>query len=187
MPKNTELDSAHNLRVSTETKDDAISQLQAAFGDGRLNEQEFELRMTKAMDAQTRGDLEKLVYDLSPWSHPEIVPPKPRQSFAIFSGIEHQGRFTLPAHYEVSAIFGGMVIDLRQAQWEQSTCDIHIKAIFGGVQIFVPPGVRVVAEGTQVFGGISKDIRGRDLGSSSLTLRLHYLAVFGGIEIKTKE
>lgn len=38
---------------------------------------------------------------------------------------------------------------------------INSSAIFGGITIFVPEGVKVVINSTPIFGGISNDIKNK--------------------------
>jgi hypothetical protein len=53
-----------NLRVSDSERDAAIEQLRAAGADGRLATDELEQRVSDALSARTRGDLDTLLADL---------------------------------------------------------------------------------------------------------------------------
>jgi hypothetical protein len=184
MSKNTAPTPRGHQRISTANKDQAITTLQTAFAEGRLDEHEFEMRMSKVMDAKTRSDLDKLLHDLEltgpiPSGHAK----RPERSLVMFSGVEHKGRFALPAHYDATAIFGGLVLDLRQAEWEKNTCYMRISAIFGGVQILIPPGIRVLVRSKPFMGGISQNISESELHMDAPTLRIQATSIFGGIEI----
>ena len=66
----TELD---HVRASDIERDAAVSRLQAAFAEGRLDDAEFDRRMRTALTAQTRADLAELVGDL-PEEAPRPLP-----------------------------------------------------------------------------------------------------------------
>ncbi|MGH3394930.1 MAG: DUF1707 SHOCT-like domain-containing protein, partial [Streptosporangiaceae bacterium] len=55
---------APDLRVSDRDRDGVAQILQAAFAEGRLDDDEFDERMRAALTARTGADLEKLTADL---------------------------------------------------------------------------------------------------------------------------
>ncbi|MDL4775178.1 MULTISPECIES: DUF1707 and DUF4870 domain-containing protein [Thermomonosporaceae] len=66
------MDSSHtvgDLRVSDAEREPVIQRLQEAYADGRVDHEEFEMRMHLAMTAKTRSDLAVVCRDL--------VPPEP--------------------------------------------------------------------------------------------------------------
>lgn len=54
------------LRVSNAEREPVIEQLKQAYAEGRLDHDEFDLRVHLAMTAKTRGDLGTVTSDLSP-------------------------------------------------------------------------------------------------------------------------
>lgn len=169
------------LRISTQEIDATIDKLQTAFGNGQLDEEEFEDRMSRAIAAKTKGDLVALVADLDEGIS---VHGKTRQkSIAIFSGLEQKGHFILPARYRVVAVLGGVMLDLREATFESAYTEIRITAVLGGVQILVPRGIRVLQTGLPILGGISQDIKNDILPVDAPTIRIFATAVLGGIEV----
>jgi len=84
---------------------------------------------------------------------------------------------------ELTAIFGGIEIDLREATMAGPMATIDVTAVFGGVEIRVPQDWRVVTKGTPIFGGIDDKSLNRNLTASSPTLIIDATAVFGGVEI----
>ena len=74
------------------------------------------------------------------------------------------------------------MVDLRDAKFnEEVTRDIS--TVFAGVDIYVPADVRIVTvSSTPIFGGLSfrknKDIE------NIPKVKVKYVAIFGGIEIK---
>lgn len=182
------------VRVSSQEIDEAIHQLQTAFGDGRLDEQEFDDRMSKAIQVKTKGELFALLDDLvsEPKSSSIRFPSFGARrldhgALAVFSGIEKKGHFVLPKSYQVTAIMGGCLLDLRDATLESSTTDIQITAILGGVQVFVPSDVRVQVHKTSLFGGFSQRVANDHLPAAAPVIHIRGIAIFGGVEIKTKD
>jgi Domain of unknown function (DUF1707)/TM2 domain len=67
------------LRIGTQEREDAVRALGEHFAAGRLPVEEYEKRVTLALEAQLRGDLKPLFVDL-PAPHPAFMlpPPAPR-------------------------------------------------------------------------------------------------------------
>ncbi len=99
---------------------------------------------------------------------------------AIFSGqdINYDGQVFEGA--ELSAIFGGVECNLRNAIIEKD-CAIKIEAIFGGIDIFVPDNINVKVTSNCIFGGISNKTPAR---KEVPTLYITGTCVFGGVDIK---
>jgi hypothetical protein len=56
--------SDQHLRVSDVERNEVVERLSAHFSDGRLDQAEFDERVSRAMTAKTRGDLDGLFDDL---------------------------------------------------------------------------------------------------------------------------
>lgn len=70
------------MRVSHAERTEVADRLSKHYGDGRLDEEEFNERLDRAMKAKTRADLDGLFDDLpepdNPPGPPAIRPPRPR-------------------------------------------------------------------------------------------------------------
>lgn len=85
----------------------------------------------------------------------------------------------------LTAVFGGVTLDLRSARPAPDGADIKATAAFGGIEILVPHGWRVVVKATPLFGGVDdKTVHDSPLPEDAPTLRIDSLALFGGVEIK---
>jgi hypothetical protein len=85
----------------------------------------------------------------------------------------------------VSALFGGVELDLRQAGMIADSAVVEVNAIFGGVEIKVPRNWSVVMQGMGIFGGYSDSTLQpdpREPGVKKLIVKGG--AVFGGVEVK---
>lgn len=100
----------------------------------------------------------------------------------VFDGRKVQYDGQLFEGATVSAVFGGVNMDLRSAVIERDV-RIDATAIFGGVEIYVPSNVVVRVMSTPVLGGVSN----RALAPTEVpchTLYINATCVFGGVDIK---
>ena len=79
------------------------------------------------------------------------------------------------------AIFGGLTIDLRQATINENI-SIDTMAVFGGVDILLPPNVSVKLSDTSLFGGCSNHRKNHP--ATEPTVYVNAIALFGGVEVK---
>lgn len=84
----------------------------------------------------------------------------------------------------LSAVFGGYRIDLREAQMKGDEAYVHIAAVFGGVNLQIPPEWDLVMRGVPIFGGYSDRTRHPQKGPGTKTLYIVGSVVFGGVEVK---
>lgn len=192
------------LRASDADRDRVAEVLRAAAADGRLGLDELDERLERLYAAKTYGELEPVVEDLPglpdvlrPGPSPEMTPkravpervggaPTSRVAKAIFGGVSRRGQWVVPAHYRVKAVFGGVDLDLREARLESAEVTIESKAVFGGVNIVVPPDVTVIMEGTGIFGGFGGDAEDVQPPAGAPVVRVTGKAVFGGVAVMRK-
>lgn len=85
---------------------------------------------------------------------------------------------------EVSAMFGGIELDLRGAVMAEAQVTIDVSAMFGGVEIQVPETWLVEMKGTALFGGFANETRPPQPGPSSAPrLIVTGYAMFGGVTV----
>ena len=105
---------------------------------------------------------------------------QPKVSCAAFSGcdVNYDGEIFEGA--ELTAVFGGVECDLRNAVIEKD-CAIRVCAIFGGIDILVPENVNVKSGTSAIFGGVSNKTAAR---KDVPTLYISGTCMFGGVDIK---
>src|SRR5215831_14692009 len=81
--------------------------------------------------------------------------PGALNEIAIFSGIEKRIMGKNFSGGRMVAIFGGIEIDLWQAEMQGDEAVLQIDAVFGGVEIRVPDTWLVSSHGQGIFGGYS--------------------------------
>jgi predicted membrane protein len=101
---------------------------------------------------------------------------------AVFGGHEVVSRSTAFRGGSATAVFGGVMIDLRNAQLDPGGAEVDVTAILGGVEILVPRGWRVTTTGTPILGGIDNKTAGE--AGDGPELRVDALTILGGTDIK---
>lgn len=104
----------------------------------------------------------------------------PQGGHATFSGCTLNYKDQTFEGAELSAIFGGVKCDLREAIIDKD-CAIDVSAIFGGIDIFVPDTINVKVSSTCIFGGISNKTTAK---TDVPTLYITGTCMFGGVDIK---
>jgi hypothetical protein len=104
-------------------------------------------------------------------------------SFVMFGGTKIKERSDPFVHSDVSAIFGGATLDLREARIEHEA-SVDALALFGGVDVLVPKGWRVALDGTPILGGCEDKTKDGELPADAPMLKVHATAIFGGVDVK---
>ena len=101
----------------------------------------------------------------------------------IFSGSETKNKSKNYEGGKVTAIFGGAVLDLRDAKLSgQATLDVF--ALCGGIELRVPRDWKVVSKIAPIAGGVENKSEGSD-DHKGPVLVLTGTVTFGGVDIKT--
>lgn len=104
---------------------------------------------------------------------------------AIFDGIDLKSRAQAFRGGSMLAWFGGVAVDLTEAELAPDA-KLTIGALFGGVDVKVPPGWRIVATGRAIAGGVSDDVPVPE-DPEAPTLVVESTAALGGISIRATE
>ncbi len=103
-----------------------------------------------------------------------------KQYTAVFSGQDVKLEGDTFNGAVVTAVFGGVDLDLRNALILED-CVIEVCAVFGGIDIMLPEGVNVKRAATAIFGGIDNE---HENDKSGVTVYIQGLCIFGGVDIK---
>ena len=105
----------------------------------------------------------------------------PRVGCATFSGCNMIFDGEVFEGAELTAVFGGVKCDLRNAIIEKD-CAITVSATFGGIDILVPEGVNVKTNTNSIFGGVSSKVKNNK--DNAVTIYVSGTCMFGGVDIK---
>lgn len=114
----------------------------------------------------------------APGEHAEYV-----RSFAMLSGIELRPVSRPFRGADLSAIMGGIKLDLTSARMEGDTAIIEVFAFWGGVEIYVPPDWTVTSEVTTLLAGFIDKRRPTSVVPTK-NLIVKGMVVMSGVEIK---
>ena len=189
-------------RASDAERNQAIDQLRAAYVEGRLDQEEFDERSGDALKARTIGQLERLFHDLpdsyrhgapSYQAHSSAPVVRPgtgsgnRVAIAIMSGVDRKGAWQVPVESTAFALMGAIELDLRSAILSGQVTNINAVAIMAGIEIIVPPGIRVESSGFGFMGGWDNRARNDGVGPEAPVLRVRGVAFMGSVDIRTKD
>lgn len=172
-----------------------VQRLSEAFAADDLALDQLESRMALVWRASSMDDLAKLVADLPA---PTAVAPAPVASksiarsgrannfVAVMSGLFRRGVWRVPPRIRAVAVMGGIQLDLRDAELTSPVIEISAIAIMGGIEVIVPPGVRVEADGLALMGGFEDKVvePGSTMSATAPLVRITGLALMGGVEAK---
>jgi predicted membrane protein len=85
----------------------------------------------------------------------------------------------------LTAVFGGVTLDLRHARPAPEGASINATVAFGGIDVLVPRGWRISVRSTPIFGGVEdKTDRSEPPADDAPVLRVDAVCLFGGVDIK---
>jgi len=137
-----------DLRASDADRERVVTLLTEAAGDGRLTLGEHAERAELAYAARTLGELSALTADLAAPSAQPIRLDARRSVAAVFARERREGRWVVPESFPVTAIFGEVVLDLREALLQSRRVTVLATVIAGHIELIVPEGVAVQITGT---------------------------------------
>jgi hypothetical protein len=103
---------------------------------------------------------------------------------AVFDGIDLKSRATAFKGGSMLAWFGGIAVDLRDAELAGGA-RLSVHTLFGGIAIKTPPSWRVESSVRALAGGVDARTPARD-DPDAPVLTLVDLALFGGIAVSAK-
>jgi hypothetical protein len=195
------LEGAVEEHVSPAAREKVVEVLAEHFAQDRLTLPEYERRVELAYRAASGSALQDLTRDLAP-PVPARVEPLPvaaravdlpdgrtstraKHFLALMSGVVRRGTWTVPARMRAFACMGGISLDLREARLTAPVTDIYVFAMMGGVEIIVPPDVRLESDGFAIMGGFEDQLKEPASRDPDVPLiRVHGVAIMGGVEAR---
>jgi hypothetical protein len=182
-----------------------VQQLGEYFAQDHLSLDEYERRVADAYRAADRGALAQLTQDLpslipapvvaqpapgapvagAPGTVPAARVPRVKRLLALMSGVVRRGAWIVPGRLRVAAVMGGVELDLREATLTAPVTEIYAVALMGGIEITVPPNVRLEADGFAIMGGFEDQLHNAaSLDPNAPLVRVRGLAIMGGVEAR---
>jgi hypothetical protein len=199
-------DGPGGARPLDHTRQVTIDALCEHFANDVMSVEEFEARIDVAHRAATVDELRELLQDMPSGNLPATTdqatqpvpagqhPVVPREhmkengyAIAILGGAKRTGRWSPARVNQTIAIMGGVELDFREAALPAGVTELKIYALWGGVEVIVPPGLNVESHGIGIMGGF--DHAGDDLprsDPSAPVLRVSGVALMAGVDIKVR-
>jgi predicted membrane protein len=114
---------------------------------------------------------------------PEEVDERGVDGIAIFGGRNQRVTSSRFAGADLTALFGGYELDLRDAEVADRPARISAVAVFGGVDVIVPRGWNVRLDVLPIFGGAEDERPRRETEHEETDLVVTGFAAFGGISV----
>lgn len=191
-------------KVSSHERQATVDRLCAHFAQDNMGDSELERRLDLAYAARTMAELVALERDLPALqpepapSGPEVQLPAPAQPalidpnrpvssrdlmISVMGSTERKGSWTPPRTLTALSVWGGATLDFREATFATPEVSVRLLTVMGGVDIIVPPGVRVEWNGIAIMGGVSIDTTGDPPDSDAPVIRVSGLVCMGGVDI----
>jgi len=147
------------LRASDAERDQALARLRDASAEGRLTLDELVARTGVALEARTRGELDRVTADLPAAQARAPERTRPRLVLAVFAPVHRRNRWRLGARTLVLSVFAPTFFDLGSATLESDEATITVFSIFAPVTVTAPAHVDVDSAVVSIFAPF------RELGS----------------------
>lgn len=201
MDRNPEGDPAH-LRVSDADREKVAEVLRRAAGEGRLDYEELDERLSATFAAKTYADLVPITVDLpdhpgrATAARPGPAAPSPRpasapsplthdSSVAVMGDCKRRGAWRVPGNHTAFALMGNVLLDLRLASFSSNTTEITANAIMGDIKVYVDAHTHVVLDGTPILGDFkqSRDKVQAEFSDGSPTVVVKGIALMGSVSV----
>ena len=178
-------------RPIEQVRERVIESLSEHFARDNISLDDLETRMARVYSATTPQEVESLLdglpalatgAPLAAVSEPNAPAPKLRERLvAIMSGIVRRGLWRIPRRLRVVAIMGGVELDLREAELPPGVMEIRAFIFMGGLDVRVPPGVRLETDGVAIMGGFEDRIDDAGAAKDAPVVRITGVAIMGGV------
>ena len=113
--------------------------------------------------------------------------PERQTEIAIFSGRERKGGW-IPARRILGlAVMGAVELDFREARLPPGETRVVVMACMGGVDVIVPPGVRVETDGFAFLGGFDEEVDAFEgVDPDAPVIRISGFAFLGGVDVSCR-
>ena len=193
--------------IAPQERERAVKRLCTHFARDHLGVDEFERRLDLAYAAREHTELVALESDLPALVDPSPTPARPEPEtltgaeivvdptrpvsereflVAVMGGAERKGMWTPPKQLTVLTIMGGAELDFRDAVFASPVTTVTVISLMGGVDIIVPPGVRVESNGVAIMGGFGAEEPSRPPNPDAPIIKVNGFAMMAGVDIKER-
>ena len=197
-------------RPSEQTRQVTIDALMEHFANDVLDIDEFERRVEIAHAAETSQELKDLLRDLPGGGDLPAVRGEESEAgevrrtreytmtsaadveersfvIACLGGSSRRGHWTPARRNYAVAVMGGAELDFREAVFGPGVTEVQVYALWGGVDVIVPPGINVESRGIALLGGFDHAADSPSSGNPNQpTLRITGVAMMAGVDVSVR-
>lgn len=175
-----------------------------AFARDEMDLAEFERRVEAVHAAASSPELERLLADL-PSATSAVAPAddlavrRPATArpdtvrqrdfvIGVMGGAERRGQWHPARKILAVGIMGGATLDFREAILAPGVTEVQVFAWWGGVEVIVPPGVRVDCSGIGIMGGFDEEHGDpHPYDADAPVVRVTGVAIMGGVGVEVRQ
>jgi hypothetical protein len=181
-----------DLRASDADREHTAELLRRAAGEGRLDVDELEERLSAVYATRTQRELETLTADVVVPEDRRRTPRLPvrhgedgtRWLVSVMSGHDRKGRWRVGTNLKVINVMGGSDIDFNDAELADNVVTVTVFSLMGGASIRVPDGLNVEVSDFALMGGNDTKIGNERPDPGGPTLRIRLISIMGGSDVK---
>lgn len=160
--------------------------LQQACGDGRLNLEEFSVRVGAAYAATTDVELARATKDLA--AAPVVGSSHTVEKVVtVLSQRKRRGRWRLRSgRLSTLTVFGATHLDLRDVATGEDLIEIEGLCLFGEFKVIVPEGVEVELVGVSALSSEELRLAAVPRLPGTPVIRVRVNAWFSSVEVRSK-
>lgn len=183
------------MRISDADRDRAASVLSHALAEGRLSPQEHSERLDAIFAAKTQADITPLISDLpnaaalARPAQPGVIAARGKRTrlVALLGAVTRKGAWPVPENLSATTVLAGGELDFRYAVLPPGEIRLRAICVLAGLEITVPPEMRVVDDAWALMGGIEVPPDTQEsLRSDAPVLHLTGFTIMGGVSIRRR-
>ena len=170
-------------------RDEAQALLADGYAQDWIDQAELERRLELAEHAGSVAELRALTHELRP-SEPEEPTSTALATVAttdhvgaVFGSVQRVGAWGVARKTQVRALFGAVVLDLREACLPAGDLEIVVEVTLASLEVIVPPGWRIDNRCAAVLGSIEQHASGPPASGPQRVLRLTGKVLLGSLEL----
>ncbi|MEM0516228.1 LiaF domain-containing protein [Pseudoalteromonas sp. YIC-827] len=192
-------------RPLEQVKEEVIDQLILNYSHGEISAEAFERRLDAAYDSTEQEYLVTLVADLPLQADPRYQSEKAArlrpqygrgdeqpigESITTILSSDHRGGdWVVPKEIQIKNVLGTLELDFSNAIFSNPDVHIHLNCYLGSCEIYVPEGVDVVTQTTNIIASTSNQrvaLGPRDQDRQRPRILLTGRNVLGSVEVSVK-
>jgi hypothetical protein len=183
VPDDHESARAPVVRAADADRAAAVSRLEVALAEGRIDHEEFGQRASAAYAAVTTADLDALLADLPRNVPAEVVGRRTAEELSSVFGDIHLAGAVPPER--ASSVFGDVRIDLRAVRTGADRIELFLSSTFGHVDVILAEGMDGELHGRTVFGHRKVELAPGPRPVGTPYVVVHARTVFGDLRLRS--